>query len=492
MQRQPKPEMGYLPPHALEIEAAILGAMMLEAPALPAVLAIITTPQVFYPESHQAVFSAIRTLFDAGEPVDQLTVTRQLRTMGVLEKHGGAHFVAGLTLKVNSAANVGHYSRIVQQLYMRRELIETGRGLVDYGYDESRDELELLTQAQLRLIALHAGLETRPMVTAESLYDEVFDELATAMKTPGMTGVNTGLRELNKVTGGWQPSDLIILAARPGMGKTAAMLHFASTAALNYQQAVAIFSLEMPRKQLIKRMIVSEAQGEDYTNVEVSRGEIRDGEAGLKRLYEASLRLRTPRLIIDDTPALGLEQLRAKAVRLKAEQDVQLLIVDYIQLVKGQANKGNNREQEVGSVSRGLKALAKELNIPVIALAQLSRDVEKRGGEKKPQLSDLRESGSIEQDADVIVFLWRGEYYDLTEDADGESLKDTILFDIAKHRNGPVMEVMTGCTIKNGRFFDLKAPVNYGDVQVGPTKIGGTLPASTEHRPEDDDNDLPF
>jgi replicative DNA helicase len=479
-------EIGYLPPHAKPLEQAILGAMMLEAAALPAVLGILTTEKAFYDAGHQFIFKAIRTLFEAGRPVDQLTVVQQLQADGVLERAGGAFDVANLTTKINSSAHVEGHCRMVQELYAKRELISGGTQMVQHAYDPSEDAIQLLTDYQVRLIALHASMETKQVAGGEQVYDAAFRALAEAMKREGLTGVDTGIKEMNKATNGWQSSDLIVLAARPGMGKTAAMLHFARTCALDLGEAVAIFSLEMPTLQLMQRMIASEVQG--YSNSDLRAGRVASDEE-FNRLYKAAARLKTPKLLIDDTSGLSIQQLRAKAVRLKAEHDIKLVLVDYIQLMKG-SQKGN-REQEIGSITRGLKELAKELNVPIIALSQLSRAVETRGGEKKPQLSDLRESGSIEQDADAIVFLWRGEYYDIDEYADGSPTANTLLFDIAKHRNGALGEIITGCKISEGRFFDLEAPTNYADVQVGPTRIGGTLPASTEHR-RDDDQDLPF
>ncbi|MDO7846463.1 replicative DNA helicase [Hymenobacter sp. M29] len=485
----PKPELGYLPPHDLATERAILGAMMLEAPALATVLGIITTEAVFYGIAHQFIFKAIRALFEAGEGVDQITVVTQLRKLGVLERAGGPFAVADLTTKVNSSAHLETHCRLVQEFYARREIIEAGTRMAQHGYDDGADPLDLVTEAQTRLINLHGTMETKQVAGGEEVYDAAFRALAQAMQQEGMTGVDTGIRELNRATNGWQPSDLIVLAARPGMGKTAAMLHFARTCALDLGEACAIFSLEMPKLQLMQRMIASELEG--YANSDLRAGRVASEEE-FNRIYKAAARLKTPKLRIDDTSGLSIQQLRAKAVRLKAEHDIKLVLVDYIQLMKG-SQKGN-REQEIGSITRGLKELAKELNVPVIALSQLSRDVEKRGGERRPQLSDLRESGSIEQDADAIVFLWRGEYYEIEEYQDGTATKDTLLFDLAKHRNGALGEIITGCHISEGRFFDLKQEGAFADLQVGAAvvKLGG-LPNSTEHtREDDDDNDLPF
>ena len=487
MHTQSKPQLGYLPPHDTALEEAILGAMLMRQSALTLALTMLTTEKAFYSLAHQFIFRALRDLFHRGDAADQATAVQQLRAEGVLERAGGALAVGTLTLKDCGDLKLDTYCRVVQELYAKREVITAGTRLTQLGYDEGQDALDIVTEAQVSLLALHATLDSRPVISGETAYDDTFRKLAEAMKNQGMTGVGTGVRGLNAATSGWQPSDLVILAARPGMGKTAAMLHFARTAALDFGKACAIFSLEMPIVQLMERMVVSETGS--YTNADLRAGRLLD-EAAFNTLYQDAKRLRTPKLLIDATSGLSIQQLRAKAVRLKAEHAIQLVLVDYIQLMKG--DKGGNREQEIGSITRGLKELAKELNVPVIALSQLSRDVEKRGGEKRPQLSDLRESGSIEQDADTVIFLWRGEYYGIEEYEDGSATADTLLFDIAKNRNGALGEIITGCRISQGRFFDLGPTTDYSEVQVGPAKIGGTLPASTEHKREEDDNDMPF
>ncbi|MGI4884260.1 MAG: replicative DNA helicase [Janthinobacterium lividum] len=483
--------VGHVPPHNAALEAAILGAVISVSSGLRTVLGILPDEAAFYVPAHRFVYRAVRQLFAAGEAVDTLTLVPALKAAGVLERIGGPHFLAQLSLKADSVAHLESHCRIVQEYQARRQLIATGTRLMQHAYDEGEDALGLLTAAQLELNGLHKGLETRAVQTVASTYDGVFADLVRAVESPGLTGVNTGLRALNDVSAGWQASDLVVLAARPGMGKTAALLHFARTCALDLGQAAAIFSMEMPTKQLIQRMVASEVAG--YTNADLRRGHVAGGVPQVHALYEQAKRLRTDKLLIDDTPGLSIFQLRAKAARLKAEHDVKLILVDYIQLMKGDT-KGN-REQEIGSITRGLKELAKELDVPVIALSQLSRSVETRGGDKRPQLQDLRESGSLEQDADLVVMLWRGEYYGIDEYADGSPTQDTILFDILKHRNGALGEVIAGCSMKRGTFFDLGggelAPVERlaeGDVGPRPVRLGA-LPASQF---DEDDKDLPF
>ncbi|WP_162549662.1 replicative DNA helicase [Hymenobacter nivis] len=478
--------VGHVPPHNAALEAAVLGALLLEADALRTVLGILPSEKAFYVPAHRFIFRAVRTLFAAGQAIDQLTLTVQLRADGVLERVGGPHFVAGLTMKINSAAHIESHCRLVQEYQARRQLITTSTRLMQHAYDEGEDALGLLTAAQLELNGLHKGLESKAVQTAASTYDGVFADLVKAVESPDLTGVSTGLRALNDVSAGWQDSDLIVLAARPGMGKTAALLHFARTCALDLGRAAAIFSMEMPTKQLMQRMVASEVPG--YSNADLRRGNIAGGVPQVHQLYEAAKRLRTDKLLIDDTPGLSIFQLRAKAARLKAEHGVALILVDYIQLMKGET-KGN-REQEIGSITRGLKELAKELDVPVIALSQLSRSVETRGGDKRPQLSDLRESGSLEQDADMVVMLWRGEYYGIEEYSDGTPTQDTILFDICKHRNGALGEVIAGCSMKRGTFFDLgEGNTEAYEIEVGPRMVRlGALPTSQFEDPAN----LPF
>ena len=447
------PTSGHLPPQALDLEAAVLGAAMLEADAQRTLLAILPNEEVFYCTAHQQAYLAIRDLVQRGDHADQLTVTQQLRQRGTLARTGGPHFVAGLTIRINSAAHFETHCRVLQEQHARRVVITIGTELTAHGYDQTRDPLDLLTDAQTRLTNLHRTLETRPGQTAAAAFDPTFDRLALAIQQRGLTGVPTGLAALDGLTGGWQPADLIILAARPAMGKTAALLHFARTAALDHGHHTAVFSLEMPTLQLMQRMVASEVPG--YSNSDLRRGNLPGGPEQVAHIKQQAQRLRTHghRLHLDDTPGLSIQQLRAKCARLHAQHPLSLVLVDYIQLMRG--DQKGNREQEVGSISRGLKELAKELNAPVIALSQLSRDVEKRGGEKRPLLSDLRESGSLEQDADCIIFLWRGEYYNIAEYQDGTPTADTVLFDLAKHRNGATDELITACSMRRGTFQDL-------------------------------------
>lgn len=444
----------HLPPQALPIERAVLGAAMLESPATAIVLSTLHA-QAFYQPGHQLVFEAMRELLAIGSAVDSLTVVQHLRGKATLERAGGIGYVAGLTNQISGGAHVEAHCRILLEFHARRTVIAAGSLLQTHGYDEGRDALELLAEAQQQLTGLHTVLDQRPAQTVADHFDTVFEKLEQDVLQPGLTGVPTGLIQLNDATGGWQPGDLIILAARPAMGKTAVMLHAAREAGLDHDKHVAIFSLEMPASQLVQRLISSEVEG--YSNADLRRGNIAGGVDEVASIREKAARLKVlgHRLHIDDTPGVSIQQLRAKCHRLHGQHPLGLVLVDYIQLMRGEQKGRGNREQEISSISRGLKELAKELNVPVIALSQLSRDVEKRGGQKRPQLSDLRESGAIEQDADIITFLWRGEYYKIDEYEDGSPTAGTLLMDVAKNRNGSVGEIIVGCNLKRGLVYDL-------------------------------------
>jgi replicative DNA helicase len=463
----------HLPPQALPIERAVLGAAMRQAEATATALSMLA-PEAFYQPGHQLIFSAMQELQASGSAVDMLTVHSYLKGKGTLERAGGIAYVADLTSEVSSSAHIEAHCRILLQFHARRTVITAGTLMQTHGYDEGRDPLEVLAEAQQQLIGLHTVLDQRPAQTVADHFDAVFAKLEQDVLKPGMTGVPTGLMELNDSTGGWQPGDLIIIAARPAMGKTAVMLHAAREAGLDHDKHVAIFSLEMPAAQLVQRLVSSEVEG--YSNSDLRRGNVRGGVAEVASIREKAARLKTlgHRLHVDDTPGVSIQQLRAKCHRLQAKHPLGLIMVDYIQLMKGDGKGRGNREQEIASISRGLKELAKELNVPVIALSQLSRDVEKRGGQKRPQLADLRESGAIEQDADIIMFLWRGEYYKIDEYDDGSPTAGTLLMDIAKNRNGSVGEIIVGCNLRRGLIYDLGTE---------PGTSAEELPAAAEYQP---------
>ena len=422
-------DLGKLPPQAVDLESAVLGALMLDKEALSHVVTILK-PAAFYKESHQHIFSAIQDLFTAAEPVDILTVTQELKRKGELEIAGGAFYVTQLTNRIASSANVQVHARIVLEKYLQRELIRVSTETLGYAYEDSTDVFELLSKASDELFLVSQN-------NIRKDYEHILPVLSRTMKEIDLarehklSGVKSGFTSLDHITGGWQKSDLIILAARPGTGKTAFVVTIARNAAVGFQTPIAIFSLEMTANQLVTRFISGETE---LSSEKLRKGELLPHE--YQQLNSKIGLLDKAPIYIDDTPALSVFEFRAKARRMVAKQKVALIIVDYLQLmVSGQEGKFS-REQEVSMISRSLKSIAKELNVPIIALSQLSRAVEQRGGNKRPQLSDLRESGAIEQDADIVMFIYRPDKAGIT-DIDGVSTAGMAEIIIDKHRNGP-------------------------------------------------------
>lgn len=453
----PTIQVGKLQPQAVELEQAVLGALMLEKDALSKVIDVVT-PEIFYKDQHKLIFEAIHTLFNNSEPVDILTVTNQLRLNGTLELAGGAFYITELTGKVASAANIEFHARIVAQKHIQRELIRICGEVQRDAYEDTTDVFDLLDSAEQDLFSLSENNLRRDSLSARDLISSTIKSLEEMSKRDDhITGVSTGFRKLDELTSGWQPSDLVIIAARPAMGKTAFVLSVARHAAVQRKVPVAFFSLEMSAPQIAQRLLSAQAE------LELNR--LRTGKLEpyeWTQLNTRSGELSSAPLYINDTPALSLYDLRAKCRRLKAEKDIQLIIIDYLQLMSAGNTKAGNREQEIAYISRGLKELAKELNIAVIALSQLSRAVETRTvGDKRPQLSDLRESGSIEQDADMVMFLYRPEYYGLTVDEEGNSTQDMAEVIIGKQRNGPTDTVKLLFTGRFARFSELPGGGGY-------------------------------
>lgn len=444
--------LGKLPPQAVDLEEAVLGALMLEKDALSIVIDIVKA-ESFYKDSHQKIFEAITNLFQKSSPVDLLTVTAELRKMGSLDIIGGAYYLTQLTDRVVSAANIEYHARIVSQKYLQRELIKISSEIITNAYDDTTDIFDLLDTAEKSLFEVAQSNLRRDTQKIDDIMRTAVDALEKLRdRTDSLTGIPSGFTALDRVTSGWQPSDLVIIAARPAMGKTAFVLSCARNAAVLHDKPVAVFSLEMSSLQLVNRLISGETEIEQE---KLKRGTLADHE--WTQLHSRIGKLTEAPLLIDDTPALNVFEFRAKCRRLKAQYDIQMVIVDYLQLMHGKADgKGGNREQEIGSISRALKSVAKELNIPVIALSQLSRAVESRpAASKRPQLSDLRESGSIEQDADMVLFLYRPEYYGLLEDEAGNSTAGIAEVIIAKHRNGELATVPLKFVGKFVKFQDL-------------------------------------
>jgi replicative DNA helicase len=442
---------GKLPPQAIELEEAVLGALMLEKEALNEVIDLLR-PEVFYKEAHKSIYDAIRQLFEKSEPIDIRTVVHQLRKMGEIELAGGAAYVAGLTRNVASAANIIYHTRILIEQAIKRELISLSGEILRDAYEVSTDAFNLLDQMEQSLFKISESTTRKNYVDIRLAMQMAIKELENKKDhKDGLTGVPTGFSSLDRITSGWQRSDLVIVAARPAMGKTAFSLSLLRNAAVDFGRSVAIFSLEMSTLQLVDRLISAEAEIESS---KLKTGRLQDWE--MEQLNVKLTKIRDAKIFIDDTPALSILELRAKARRLKAQNKIELIVIDYLQLMSGDTSKnaGGNREQEIASISRSLKQLAKELDVPIIALSQLSRAVETRGGDKKPQLSDLRESGAIEQDADMVIFLYRPEYYGITEDADGRPTQGMGEIIIAKHRNGSLGSVNLKFIGKYTKFID--------------------------------------
>jgi len=466
---------GKLPPQAPELEMAVLGALMLEKDALTSVIDLLK-PDSFYKASHKLIYEAIIRLFDKSEPIDQLTVVQELREMGSLEAAGGPFYVANLTLKVNSAANVEYHARIVTETAIKRAMITVANDVLRDAYEDTTDVFNLLDTTEAALFEVSESNIRKNFDDMRSLMGKAIKELEEKKtQKDGLTGVPSGFTALDRVTSGWQPSDLVIIAARPGMGKTAFVVSAMRNAAVEHKRAVAIFSLEMSSLQLVNRLISAEAE---LDSEKIKKGSLADYE--WQQLNHKITDLSAAPIYIDDTPGLSIRELRTKCRRLRSQKDVQMIIIDYLQLMSGNTDgRGGNREQEIASISRALKGIAKELNVPVLALSQLSRSVETRGGEKRPQLSDLRESGSIEQDADMVIFLYRPEYYGLDQDAEGNSTQGVGEVIIAKHRNGSLETVQLKFIGKYTKFGDLEGSGGFDGGFGGGSYTPGALPSSS-------------
>ncbi len=445
-------QLGKIPPQAVDLEEAVLGALMLEREALNEVIDILK-PESFYKDAHQKIFAAIQGIFQRSEPVDILTVTAELRSLGELEVVGGAYYISYLTNRVASSANIQYHARIISQKHILRELIRISSQTITEAYEESTDVFELLDKSEQELFTVAQG-------NIRKEYDEMSDVIKIAIEnieaakknTDGVSGVPTGFHALDRVTSGWQKSDMVVIAARPGMGKTAFVLSMARNMAVDFNIPIAVFSLEMASVQLVNRLISGETgiRGE-----KLRKGNLEDHE--FTQLHTRIKKLAKAPIYIDDTPSLSIFELRAKARRLKSKHNIACIIIDYIQLMTGGSdNKNGNREQEISMISRSIKTIAKELDIPILALSQLSRAVETRGGDKRPMLSDLRESGAIEQDADIVSFIYRPEYYEITEDEDGNSLEGIGQIIIAKHRNGALDTVSLKFEKEFAKFGNLE------------------------------------
>ncbi len=442
-------DVGKVPPQAIDIEEAVLGAILMEKDAVISVLDILK-PESFYKDAHQKIYNAIVELSTKEKPIDILTVTEELRSNDELESVGGPFYITQLTNRVASSAHIEYHSRIVAQKYIQRELIRISSEIQNRAFDDSIDVDDLLDFSERELFNIAEGNIKRETAKINVLIKKAIERIEEAAKhEETLVGVPSGYTKLDRLTSGWQKSDLIIIAGRPSMGKTAFALSMGRTIAVEHNRPIAFFSLEMSSVQLVNRLIVSETElpSNRIRNGNLDEHEWKQLDTKIKQLVEAPI-------YIDDSPAISIFELRAKCRRLKLQHDIQLIFVDYLQLMTGPPNT-LSREQEVSSISRSLKSIAKELDVPIIALSQLNRSVEIRSGSKRPQLSDLRESGAIEQDADMVLFIHRPEKYGIFEDDDGNSLVGLAEILLSKNRNGPIGDIILRFREEFAKFVEL-------------------------------------
>ena len=479
---------GKIPPQAIDLEEAVLGAMLIDEKGVNEIIELLS-PEVFYKRSHQLIYESIERLFRESEPIDLLTVSADLKKNKNFEPAGGDFYLISLSQKVSSSAHIEFHSRIILQKYIQRKLITISNEIIQKSYNESTDVMDLLDEAESKLYDVAQGNIKTSTESAQNLVIRAKARIEEIAKQEGLSGVSTGFEKLDKLTSGWQPSDLVIIAARPGMGKTALALSMARNISVQQKIPVAFFSLEMSSVQLITRLISSETG--------LSSDKLRTGKLADHEWQQLNIKvsdLESSPLFIDDSPSLTIFELRAKARRLASSHGIKLIIIDYLQLMNiGSSNKAGNREQEISTISRNLKALAKELDIPVIALSQLSRAVETRGGTKRPILSDLRESGAIEPDADIVSFLYRPEYYGITEwDDDMKTPSEGQgEFIVAKHRNGALDSIKLKFIPNLGKFEDLggfDSPFEFQSKLNPENKLSDF----SEPRNKDEDDDMPF
>ncbi|MBI4646599.1 MAG: replicative DNA helicase [Bacteroidia bacterium] len=438
-----------IPPQALDVEEAVLGQLMLEKDAVISVLDILK-PSSFYNEAHQKIYSAIVDLSMKERPVDILTVTEELKKKEQLDLVGGPFYITQLTSRVGSAAHIEYHARIIAQKFIQRELIRISSEIQERAFDENEDVLDLLEFSESELFKIAEGNIKKEVLKINVVLKEAIHQIEEAGKKQNyLSGIPSGYSDIDRITSGWQNSDLIIIAARPSMGKTAFALTMARNITIEHNRTVAFFSLEMSSIQLVNRLIISET--------ELDTGKIKTGNLAAyewKQLEEKIKNLSNAKIFIDDTPAISIFEFRAKCRRLKLQHKVDLIIIDYLQLITTNNENRGTREQEVSAISRALKAIAKELDVPIIALSQMNRSIETRGGTRRPQLSDLRESGAIEQDADMVIFIHRPEKYGLSTDEKGNSLVGLAEIIIAKHRNGATGEVQLKFINRYAKFTE--------------------------------------
>jgi replicative DNA helicase len=469
---------GKVPPQAKELEIAVLGGIIIERGAFDIVVEIIK-PECFYLEIHQKIFTSMQSLHNRNCAIDLLTVVEELRYREELDLVGGAYYISTLTNKMVSSANIEVYARIIYQKYIQREVIRISGDAISTAYSDSCDAFDLIDQTEKEISSIN-NISSKSYIKISDAVLPVIKNIEALRHTKEeLTGVDSGFIVINQITCGWQSPDFIVLAARPSVGKTALALKFAMNGAKS-GKGVGFFSLEMNKRQLIQRIISAET-GIRLENI--LRGRLSEDE--MQMIYKTSCDFESYNFMIDDKAAPTIYEIRNKARKMHKD-GARLIIIDYLQLMSGiQNGRSDNREQEISKISRDIKALAKELDIPIIALSQLSRDVEKRSGTKMPQLSDLRESGAIEQDADIVMFIYRPEYYDINVNAHGENMNGETHIKFAKNRNGALDIVKLRASLSTQQFYDYVEPVK----QLG---LNGNKFIQAGSKMINNDDDTPF
>lgn len=448
------------PPHNIEAEQSVIGAIFLEPEAFSTASEILV-PEDFYRAGHQRIFAAMMRLADKGEPIDVVTVTSYLNDMKQLEEAGGVTYLTQLAESVPTAANIEYYSRIVEEKALLRRLIRSATDIVTLSYEREDNVEDVINEAEKSILEVAGKKNSGSFKNIKDVLIEVYDNIEQLHnQTSDVTGVPTGFRDLDRITSGFQRNDLIIIAARPSVGKTAFALNVAQNVAVNTDETVAIFSLEMGAEQLVQRMLCAEG---NIDSQRLRNGQLEPEDWG--KLTMAMGSLSNAKIFIDDSPGIRVSEIRSKCRRLKQEHGLGMIMIDYLQLIQGSPSSRENRQQEVSEISRSLKGLARELNVPLIALSQLSRGVEARQ-DKRPMMSDLRESGSIEQDADIVGFLYRDDYYD--KETDKQNIIEII---IAKQRNGPTGTVELAFVKEFNKFVDLDYKYQESDIPPEPVQM---------------------
>ncbi|XME00882.1 MAG: replicative DNA helicase [Candidatus Karelsulcia muelleri] len=441
------------PPQALDLEEAVLGALMIDKKVFSNLIEIIT-PEIFYKNENREIFKVIQKLFNNSQPIDLYTVSNQLKKEGKINFIGGDYYLIKLTQKVISSAHIEYHANIIKQKFLLRRLIEISSYIIKTSYKETTDVVDILNYAESQLFNISQNKLNKKSEKAQNLMDNALSNIKKIQLNNGLSGIPSGFKSIDNLTGGWQKSDLIIIAARPGMGKTSFALSMTRNIVIKYNIPTMIFSLEMSSLQLITRLIYSETE---ISSEEFRKSVFSDFE--WKNIFTKIKKLKNSPLFIDDTPSLSVFDLRAKCRRMVSQYKIGIIIIDYLQLMTGSnsnLNKPINREQEISLISRSLKSIAKELNIPIVAISQLSRAVEIRGGYKRPLLSDLRESGAIEQDADIVSFIYRPDYYGFNnwDDEESSPCQGEAEFIIAKNRNGGLFNLRLNFISNNVKFTD--------------------------------------